>query len=129
MKRSMKPPMYIWNTALPHSAARRYFLQRATIAPTPGPTPAPPAPPAPPPKPKPSVSPAPGDLPLAQAVSPAFPAFWVRLVLLTSVFGLPALALLNAHALTVTSGMVVLLEALVFCLCLLLLVQRIPPWT
>ena len=101
--------MSIWNTALPHRAARRYFLQPATIPPTP------------------ALSPAPGRQ--AQALSPAFPAFWVRLVLLLSVLGLPALALLNAHALPVTSGMVVLLELLVFCLCLLLLVQRIPPWT
>ena len=102
----MKPLMSIMgNASVTHSAAKRYSAQGAVTAPVRTPD------------------------AVALQTSAAFPAFWVRLVLLLSVLGLPALALLNAQGLPASSGTVVLLELLVFCLCLLLQVQRIPPWT
>ncbi|MCX8521386.1 MAG: hypothetical protein ORN28_07605, partial [Rhodoferax sp.] len=103
--------MSLWNTPLPRGLALRLAGQRATTAPAPAP----------------AASPVPG--PAALPARVAFPAFGVRLALLTSVLGLPALAMLNVAGLPVSSGLVVLLELLIFCLCLLLQVQRIPPWT
>ena len=98
-----------WNAPLPQGTPQRYAAHRATTAPAP------------------ATTPVPG--PVALSVSADFPAFWVKLVLLSAVFCLPVLALLNANGLPASSGMVALIEALVFCLCLLLQVQRIPAWS
>lgn len=67
--------------------------------------------------------------PVAAALPAAYPAAWVAVIVLASVCTLPVLALVNARGVPVSAGMVAMIEALIFALCIGVQLQRVPPWT